>query len=37
MRDKFTEWLIHSRHVAGLTQEEAALLMERLWKGEEEP
>lgn len=24
MRDKFTEWLIHSRHVAGLTQEEAA-------------
>ena len=24
MRDKFTEWLVHSRHVAGLTQEEAA-------------
>ncbi len=24
MRDKFTEWLIHSRHVAGMTQEEAA-------------
>lgn len=24
MRDKFTEWLVHSRHEAGLTQEEAA-------------
>ena len=29
--------LVESMKQMGVTQEEAALLMERLWKGEEEP